>query len=86
MGDLTKASGSYETPAGWARSAWTKKDGRFALSVTVPANTQAEVWVPATGKRAVAASNRATFQRIDGAYAVYAVASGSHSFTVRTGS
>jgi alpha-L-rhamnosidase len=86
VGDLTKASGSYQTPAGWARSSWTKKDGRFALSVTIPANTQAEVWVPATDQRAVAASHRATFQRIDGAYAVYAVASGSHTFTVRTGS
>ncbi|GIM97096.1 alpha-L-rhamnosidase [Paractinoplanes toevensis] len=86
VGDLTKAGGSYETPAGWARSAWTKKDGRFALAVTVPANTRAEVWVPAADQRAVAASNRATFRRIDGAYAVYAVPSGSHSFTVRTGS
>jgi alpha-L-rhamnosidase len=86
VGDLTKASGSYETPAGWARSAWTKKDGRFALSVTVPANTQAEVWVPATDIRLVTASSRTTFQRIDGAYVVYAVASGPHSFTVRTGS
>ncbi|WP_127505964.1 alpha-L-rhamnosidase [Actinoplanes solisilvae] len=86
VGDLTKADGSYETPAGWARTSWTKKDGRFALSVTVPANTTAEVWLPATDKRAVSASNRAVFQRIDGAYAVYAVASGAHSFTVRAGS
>jgi alpha-L-rhamnosidase len=86
VGDLTKASGSYETSAGWARSAWTKKDSRFALSVTVPANTQAEVWVPAADKRAVTASHRAAFQRIDGAHAVYAVASGSHTFTVSTGS
>jgi len=86
VGDLTKANGSYETPAGWARSAWTRKDSRFSLSVTVPANTQAEVWVPATDKRLVAASSRAVFQRLDGAYAVYAVASGSHSFTVRTSS
>ena len=42
--------------------------------------------MPATDKRTVAASHRAAFQRIDGAYAVYAVASGSHSFTVRSGS
>ena len=86
MTTIGEASGSYETPAGWARSAWTKTNSRFSLSVTVPANTQAEVWVPATDKRAVAISNRAAFQRIDGAYAVFAVSSGSHSFTVRTGS
>ncbi|GGO22311.1 alpha-L-rhamnosidase [Micromonospora parathelypteridis] len=86
VGDLTKASGSYQTPAGWARSSWTKTDSRFSLSVTVPANTQAEVWVPAADKRLVAASNRALFQRSEGTYVVYTVPSGSHSFTVRTGS
>jgi alpha-L-rhamnosidase len=86
MTTIGEASGSYETPAGWARSAWTKTNSRFSLSVTVPANTQAEVWVPATDKQAVAISNCAAFQRIDGAYAVFAVSSGSHSFTVRTGS
>ncbi len=85
VGDLTRASGSYETPAGWARSAWTKKDGRFFLSVTVPANTTAEVWAPAADKRMVAASSRAVFQRVEGAYIVYSVASGTHSFTVRPG-
>ncbi|MEV6487919.1 family 78 glycoside hydrolase catalytic domain [Actinoplanes sp. NPDC051633] len=84
VGDLTRASGSYETPAGWARSAWTRTDGRFALWVTVPANTRAEVWVPAADKRLVTASSRAVFQRSEGAYVVYAVPSGPHSFSVRT--
>ncbi|RSM56863.1 alpha-galactosidase [Actinoplanes sp. ATCC 53533] len=81
VGDLTRAAGSYETRAGTARSTWVRKDGRLTLSVTVPANTQAEVWVPTTSERDVRASGRATFQRIDGAYAVYAVPAGSHTFT-----
>ncbi|MGK5684080.1 family 78 glycoside hydrolase catalytic domain [Actinoplanes sp. URMC 104] len=86
VGDLTKASGSYETPAGSARSAWTKTGNHFALSVTVPANTQAEVWVPATDKRLVDASSRAVFQSSQGAYVVYTVSSGSHTFTARSAS
>ena len=86
VGDLTKASGSYETPAGSARSAWTRTGDRFTLAVTVPANTEAEVWVPATDKRLVAASGRAVFQRSEGAYVVYRVASGPHTFTARTAS
>jgi len=59
---------------------------RFSLSVTVPPNARAEVWVPAADERTVAASGRATFQRSEGAYVVYAVPSGSHFFTVTTGS
>jgi alpha-L-rhamnosidase len=83
VGDLTGASGSYETPQGTARSSWVKKDGRLSLAVTVPANTRAEVWIPANSRRDVVASGRATFQRIDGAYAVYAVPAGPHTFTTR---
>ncbi|MET0417016.1 MAG: alpha-L-rhamnosidase C-terminal domain-containing protein [Actinoplanes sp.] len=77
VGDLTRASGTYEDRQGTARSSWTKKDGRFALSVTVPANTTAEVWAPAGSK----ASARATFQRADGGYAVFTVPAGTHHFT-----
>ncbi|MEU8608181.1 family 78 glycoside hydrolase catalytic domain [Actinoplanes sp. NPDC048791] len=83
VGDLTRASGSYETPQGTARSSWVKKNGRLSLAVTVPANTRAEVWVPANNRRDVVASGRAAFQRIDGAYAVYAVPAGPHTFTTR---
>jgi hypothetical protein len=66
---------------GHLRRRTTRTDSRFHLSVTVPANTQAEVWVPASDLRDVVASGRAVFQRMDGAYAVYAVPSGTHSFT-----
>ncbi|WP_245923410.1 alpha-L-rhamnosidase [Paractinoplanes atraurantiacus] len=73
VGDLSSASATYGT----ARSSWTRKDGRFALTVTVPANTTAEVWAPVGSK----ASGRASFQRVDGKYAVFTVPSGTHHFT-----
>ncbi|MGQ5260960.1 family 78 glycoside hydrolase catalytic domain [Micromonospora sp. ZYX-F-536] len=81
-GDLTFVKGSYTTPAGVARSEWSRSDHRFRLSVTVPTNTTAQVWVPLQGGRVVEASQRADFVRTDGDHAVYRVGSGAHSFTV----
>jgi alpha-L-rhamnosidase len=80
VGDLTSVTGSYETPQGTVRSAWTRASDRFTLTVSVPANTTAEVWVPLQGGRVVLAPDRAVFQRVDGDYAVYRVGSGSFRF------
>jgi alpha-L-rhamnosidase len=81
VGDLTFVTGSYETPQGVARSAWTRGDRRFRLTVDVPPNTAAEVWVPAKDARSVVSPHRATFQRMAGSYAVYTVPSGSYAFS-----
>jgi hypothetical protein len=48
--------------------------------VTVPPNTDAEVWVPVQNGHVVQAPRRAQFIRVDGAYAVYRVASGTYGF------
>ncbi|KAG7123441.1 Alpha-L-rhamnosidase like protein [Verticillium longisporum] len=45
VGDLTSATGTFRRRAGEARSEWTRAGDAFALSVTVPANTEAEVRV-----------------------------------------
>jgi alpha-L-rhamnosidase len=82
VGDLTFARGSYQTPHGLARSGWTKREGLFRLTVTVPPNTSAEVWAPTQGG-STRASHRARFVRLDGDYAVYRVPSGTFTFTVR---
>jgi alpha-L-rhamnosidase len=80
VGDLTFVKGSYETPQGTARSAWTRSDRGLTLTVTVPANTTAEVWVPLLGGRVVHPPNRAMLLRVDGDYTVYRVRSGSYTF------
>ncbi|MFB4269829.1 family 78 glycoside hydrolase catalytic domain [Nonomuraea sp. GTA35] len=80
VGDLTSVKGSYDTPQGTARSEWTRTGRRFELTIEVPPNTTAEVWVPAEDRRLVAAPHRATFLRMDGDHAVYRVASGSFAF------
>ncbi|WP_344947025.1 family 78 glycoside hydrolase catalytic domain [Sphaerisporangium flaviroseum] len=86
VGDLTSVKGAYRTPQGVVRSEWTRGDRRFTLTVEVPANTTAEIWVPAKDRRLVTAPHRAEFLRMDGNHAVYRVASGLFTFVAATGS
>ncbi|MEU7472129.1 family 78 glycoside hydrolase catalytic domain [Streptomyces sp. NPDC044984] len=78
-GDMTSASGSYRTPYGIARSDWARTDGRFRLTVDVPAGSTAEVRVPAAGGRAEAPKG-ARLLRTSGEEAVYQVGSGHWTF------
>ena len=52
-GDLTWANASYDSIRGLIASHWTKQDGRFTLSVTLPPNTTATVSVPARSSEQV---------------------------------
>lgn len=81
VGDLDSAAGTYQTLWGEARSEWEITDSSFTLTVTVPANTEAEVRVPAgDGGVHVQASSRATAAGTSGGYAIYTVPSGTHTF------
>ncbi|PZF86761.1 alpha-galactosidase [Jiangella anatolica] len=80
VGDLTWVEGSYETPHGTASSSWTRAQHRFELTVTVPTNTTAEVWVPSDGMRVVRDPSRATFLRSEDGFSVYSVPSGTFTF------
>jgi len=57
VGDLTSAKGSYLSPYGLIVSDWKKSDQAFELSVTIPANTKATVYIPATEKQQVKERN-----------------------------
>ncbi|HET7898063.1 MAG TPA: alpha-L-rhamnosidase C-terminal domain-containing protein, partial [Flavisolibacter sp.] len=46
-GDLTWAKGSYRSVLGTIKSSWIKGNDGFNLEVEIPANTTAEVWLPA---------------------------------------
>jgi alpha-L-rhamnosidase len=82
VGDLTSASGSYQSTYGRVSTSWKKDDREYRLDVTVPAGATAEVHVPVfrdehgrfhrpTGGRLV---------RIDGDDAIFEVGSGSWTF------
>jgi alpha-L-rhamnosidase len=53
VGDLTSAKGSYLSPYGLIVSEWKKYNQTFELSVTVPANTKAIVYLPATERQQI---------------------------------
>ncbi|GAA2883895.1 family 78 glycoside hydrolase catalytic domain [Streptosporangium fragile] len=85
VGDLTGASGSYRSPYGEIRTAWTKTDGRFELVVTVPPGSTAEVRVPLADGARPEAPHGATPVRATATEAVYGVGSGTWTFQAVTG-
>jgi alpha-L-rhamnosidase len=83
VGDLRFVKGSYTTPQGTARSEWTRTGDRLRLTVTVPPNSTAEVWVPTLGGKVADVPRRVQFLRADAGYAVYRAPSGTYTFTTR---
>ncbi|MFE9879323.1 alpha-L-rhamnosidase [Streptomyces sp. NPDC005784] len=79
-GDVTSARATFTSVYGEVSTRWHQRSGGFDLTCAVPANTTAEVWIPATGPDAVS-HTRATFLRTEDGCAVYRVGSGSHRFT-----
>ena len=77
----------YRRMYGTIASAWKRSAGRFDLSVTIPANTTALIYVPAASPDSVTESGTAaskargvTFVRAEGGAAVYEVGSGTYRF------
>ncbi len=83
VGDLTSVKGHYNTPQGIARTHWERDGNRLRMTVTVPPNTVAEVWVPTLGGRVTGTPHRAKLLRSEGGYAVHRAPSGTYTFTVR---
>ena len=84
---LNYVKASYHSMHGLIKSAWQKTDNAFQWDITVPANTTATVYIPATDKSKVteggqkaSSAKGVKFLRMEGEYAVYQVGSGSYSF------
>ncbi|MGX1267893.1 alpha-L-rhamnosidase [Streptomyces phaeoluteigriseus] len=81
---LDHVSASIDTVRGKVSSEWRRRpDGRIDLAVTVPYNTEAEIWVP-TQDKPVTAPRGVTHVRDDSsggaAYRVYRARAGSYRF------
>jgi alpha-L-rhamnosidase len=82
----TKAS--YDSINGRIATAWKVEGNTFNLDVTIPPNTTATVHIPAKDSASVKESGKPAtdakgvkFLRMDNGAAVYAIESGSYSFT-----
>ncbi len=98
VGDLTSASGYYDSVSGRIESRWRIEDSHFLWHVTVPSNATAEVVVPAASSQDVAESGRPVgqvqgihFLRMEPAHeasenpsrAIFEVAAGEYDFQSR---
>ena len=72
----------YQSVRGPIGSSWRRRaDGAISLTVEIPANTTAEVVIPATSAAAVTAPG-ARFTGMRGARTAYAIASGTYQFVI----
>jgi len=80
-GDLKWAKGSYQSIRGKIVSDWQIEGNSFNLSVEIPANTTATIYVPTTGVESVKAPEQAIAEGYKDGYAMYRVPSGKYQFS-----
>jgi len=85
---ITWAKASYDSINGRIATSWKNEGNTFSLDVVIPPNTTAAVYVPAKDAASVKESGVSAskakgvqFLRMENGTAVFAVGSGSYSFT-----
>ena len=86
---LTFATGSYHSIRGPITCHWENGNQLFRLEVGIPANTTAEIWVPAKdatwiteGKRPVQQVKEIRYLRSENGFVIFETGSGTYSFEV----
>jgi alpha-L-rhamnosidase len=86
---LKSAAVAYRSIRGLIATDWKEKDGKLLFNVTVPANTTAQVVLPAKSATDITESGHplsqvpgVQFLRLDGPNAILAVGSGHYAFAV----
>lgn len=89
VGDLRWVRGRYDSVRGPITTEWRRSDDRFTLDFTIPANSTATVYVPASPDDAITESGRpmamvpeAKLLRLESGNAIFAVPSGHYHFVV----
>lgn len=77
-GGMSHAAGHYDSIRGRISSGWKIDAGKLALEVTIPANTTAEVSLPAKDPKHVASPEAAKFLRMEKGRAVFELPSGNN--------
>ncbi|WP_447035713.1 alpha-L-rhamnosidase [Streptomyces sp. DSM 118878] len=79
-GGVTRAQGRFDSVRGPITTRWQAGSDGFSLTLTLPAHTTAEVWIPAE-KASQVRHGAAEFLRMADGCAVFAAASGTHHFS-----
>ncbi|MEO7309962.1 MAG: glycoside hydrolase family 78 protein [Chitinophagaceae bacterium] len=84
---LRFVNASYKSPYGNIVSHWEKDAGKFSWDITIPANTSATVYMPASSQNTVRENGKAVvdaegvrFIKMEDGYAVFEIGSGKYSF------
>ena len=81
VGDVTSAKARYDSIRGEISSSWTVEDGKYTLTVNIPANTTATVYVPTSpGSPVTANSPLAIHLRDERGTSVFETGSGTYTF------
>ncbi len=90
VGDLKWAKAQHDSPYGEIGSSWKKDAGKLALTIDIPANTTATVYVPCKSAEAVTESGKPAAKSAGVKYvgvkegcAVYEVGSGRYEFVTK---
>lgn len=90
VGDVTSARVSYMSPYGKITSDWQKQGEKFQISVDIPANTYATIYMPSNEGQRVYESGKSvgevegiTLKGIQSGRAVVSVGSGRYRFEVK---
>jgi alpha-L-rhamnosidase len=80
---LAWAEGTFESMAGPIRSRWDRDGDTLRLQVSIPANTEAEVVIPARSQGEVLEGGAPLTVEVDGGLARLSIGSGTWEFTIR---
>ncbi|RXF71040.1 family 78 glycoside hydrolase catalytic domain [Arcticibacter tournemirensis] len=90
VGDITSGGADHYSPYGLISSRWTKTANEFELTIKIPVNTKAEVWLPAEqasmimeGGRPLTTSSEILLKAVVKGKTVLEVGSGVYRFTVK---
>jgi len=87
-GQMTFAKGHYDSMYGRIESGWKLEKGILTYSATIPANTTATLYLPASSEKKVTESGKAAtmakgirFIKYENGKSVYELKSGNYEFT-----
>lgn len=84
INDLKFATGAYKSISGSITVTWKKETNNFEISIGIPANTRAEVWIPSDENDKIVEISDSTLKKVkfNAGYSLFEIGSGNYQFIV----